>query len=192
MITFRKNFFVVLSSITELILKIKKRAQCETIILFILIFIIMFSVPLTAGEIFIWKDKNGAENITTAPPPENAKVHDRQKYQPTPQWEIEAYQRQRKSEANRIDRERQANRRASEYEQKIKDIDESYKESNRKREIEWAKEAYDREQETLERYKNYRRRAFTTYGRYLWNDSIKDQEKEVDKARNKLYDLERQ
>lgn len=43
----------------------------------------MFSVPLTAGDIYIWKDKNGVENITTTPPPENAKVRHRESFHPT-------------------------------------------------------------------------------------------------------------
>lgn len=40
----------------------------------------MFSVPLTAGDIYIWKDKNGVENITSTPPPENAKVRHRESF----------------------------------------------------------------------------------------------------------------
>lgn len=42
----------------------------------------MLSVPLMAGDIYIWKDKNGVENITTTPPPENAKVRHRESFHP--------------------------------------------------------------------------------------------------------------
>ena len=168
------------------------RTQCETIILFILFFIIMFSVPLTAGEVYVWKDKNGVENITTKPPPENTMVHHQEKFKRTDRWEIEAYQQQRNAEIDRRDREYQANRRAAEYEHKNQDIKDSYKDSSRKRELKWAKADYDREQETLEKYQDHRRNALTSYGRGLWNNSIREQEKEVDKARKKLYDLERQ
>lgn len=160
--------------------------------LFIIIFIlIMFSVPLTAGEVYIWKDKNGVENITTTPPPEKAKVIHREKYQQLKRSEIETHQRQQKAEAERQDREDRVRKSINTYKQKIEDINQNYEEDKRKREIEQAKDTYEREQETLERYQDYRRNALTRYGRDLWNDSINKQEKEVDKARKKLYELER-
>jgi len=159
---------------------------------FTLIFVITFSTPLTAGEVYIWKDKNGVENITTTPPPENAKIRHQEKFRQTDRQEIQAYQQQKKAEADRRDMEDQAKRRAFEYEQITKDISKNYEVGKRKREIKWAKEAYDREQETLEKYQDHRRSSRTNYGQRLWNDSIRDQEKEVEKARRKLYDLERQ
>jgi hypothetical protein len=166
-----------------------KRTQYEAIILFILIFLIMFSSPLTAGEIYVWKDKNGVECITTTPPPENAKVSHQEKFQPTDRSEIEAYQRKRKAETDRREREYQSKRRAYEYEQTFKNISESYEGNNRKRAIEYAKETYNREREWLEKYQDHRRNS-GRYGQDIWNDAIKSQEKEVEKARRKLYDLE--
>lgn len=170
--------------------EIKKKAIVK--ILFITIFILMmFCLPLTADEVYIWKDKNGVENITSTPPPENAKVIHREKYQQHKRSEIEAYQRQQKAEAERRNREDRVRKSISTYKQKIEDINQNYEEDKRKREIERAKDAYEREQERLERYQDYRRNALTRYGRDLWNDSINKQEKEVDEARKKLYELER-
>lgn len=111
-------------------------------------------MPLIAGEIYIWTDKKGVEHITTTPPPENAKVRHREKYQQTNQWEIDAYERQRKAAADRMDREDRVKRRANEYDQSLNKISESYKDSSRKRDIEQAKESLRREEfkERLRRF----------------------------------------
>jgi hypothetical protein len=65
-------------------------------IIFVFFILFVFSSSLQAGEIYIWKDKNGVENITTTPPPENAKVRDRMQYQRDTPEAIQRYEAERK------------------------------------------------------------------------------------------------
>jgi hypothetical protein len=70
-------------------------------IIFVFFILFVFTSPIFAGEIYIWKDKNGVENITTTPPPENAKVRDRMQYQRDTSEAIQRYEAERKAATDR-------------------------------------------------------------------------------------------
>lgn len=61
------------------------------------IMILLYSFSSYAGEIYIWQDKNGVENITTRPPPENAKIKDRAAFKRDKPRAIETFQRKQKA-----------------------------------------------------------------------------------------------
>ena len=67
------------------------------------VFLILFAFVSTAhaGEIYVWKDKNGVENITTTPPPANVKVKDRSAFTRDTSAAIEAFQRKQKAATDR-------------------------------------------------------------------------------------------
>lgn len=71
----------------------------KIIFMFLIIFIFSFSV--FAGEIYIWKDKNGVENITNIPPPENAKIRDRMQYQRDSPEAIQRYEAEQRAATER-------------------------------------------------------------------------------------------
>lgn len=72
---------------------------------FFFLFIILIVIPVFAGEIYIWTDKKGMDHITTSPPPPWAKIKDSSLYRESSQEEIAEYERARRSERARMERE---------------------------------------------------------------------------------------
>jgi hypothetical protein len=83
-------------------------------IIFIFFILFVFTSPIFAGEIYIWKDKKGVENITTTPPPENAKVRDRMQYQRDTPEAIQRYETERKAKEQKQEAESRRNRQINE------------------------------------------------------------------------------
>lgn len=83
-------------------------------IIFTFLIIFIFSFSVFAGEIYIWKDKNGVENITNIPPPENAKIRDRMKYQRDSPEAIQRYEAEQRAKEERREAESKRNRQINE------------------------------------------------------------------------------
>ncbi len=71
------------------------------ILFLITLYLIIFSNMAFAGEIYTWTYKKGLDHITTAPPPEYAKVKDRSTFKRDDPREIEAFQRKQKAAIDR-------------------------------------------------------------------------------------------
>lgn len=65
--------------------------------LFPVVFFLFLSIPAFAGDIYIWTDKKGIDNITTTPPPEGAKLKGASSFQRDDPAEIKAFQRRQKA-----------------------------------------------------------------------------------------------
>jgi len=78
------------------------------ILFFITLSLIIFSNTANAGKVYIWTDKKGVEHITTAPPPENAKIKHKAATRRDSPDEIANFQRQQKAQNDRYFREWQA------------------------------------------------------------------------------------
>jgi hypothetical protein len=107
-------------------------------IIFVFFILFGFSYSLRAGEIYIWKDKNGVENITTTPPPENAKVRDRMQYQRDTPEAIQKYETERKmkEQGQQINRGQANDNNKSKtydsaYEKKRKELSDNYNRASR-------------------------------------------------------------
>jgi len=67
----------------------------------LVIVILLFSLPVFAGEIYTWTDKSGVENITTTPPPESAKIKNRSTFKRDHPQAIESFQRKQRAATER-------------------------------------------------------------------------------------------
>ena len=75
---------------------------------FIALSLIIFSNTANAGKVYIWTDKKGVEHITTAPPPENAKIKHKAATKRDSPAEIANFQRQQRAQNDRYFQEWQA------------------------------------------------------------------------------------
>ena len=75
---------------------------------FVALCLIFFSSTANAGKVYIWTDKNGVEHITTAPPPENAKIKYKAATKSDSPSEIARFQAQQKAQTDRYYQEWQA------------------------------------------------------------------------------------
>jgi hypothetical protein len=70
-------------------------------IVFVFTITVFFVFSAVAGEIYTWVDKNGVENITTTPPPANAKVKNQSTFKSDNPYEIERFRQRQKAATNR-------------------------------------------------------------------------------------------
>lgn len=155
------------------------------VLISVVIVFIIYSFAL-AAEIYTWIGKDGSIVISNLPPPKGAKVIDVDSYTPSTPAEIRAFRQKEKIRENAIELNRSVN--MPHYDQA--EAERAYKEAERKTKINRAREDLQDAQDRRERYRDYHRGAHSQWGSNYWDEQVQYQDKEIEKKRRRLKDLE--
>lgn len=160
-----------------------------------IIFLVALLIPIPAipGQIYIWVDDQGVRHITDKPPERPTEMIGTVPNKQASPEEIQRFEAERRAERNRLDSERQQQQildayrtRERQYEMGMEKIEKEIEKSAIERARENLKAAEERREELADDYRG----TYSSWGRDFYQDRMKKQDKEIDKRRRELMELE--
>jgi hypothetical protein len=153
---------------------------------------IALPASISAGEIYMWIDKDGTRHASTSPPPsmKGIKMIDQMSHRRDSPQEIRQYEMQQKlkQRLNLLESERQ--RGINQARESAKRSQEQLKQDQKDAELRRAKEALAFEEKYQKRYEDQRRNSTYQWRIDLYDDLKRQQDKDVEEKRRKVMELE--